>query len=444
MYKFQSLPQLEDHRNTIHKHPTKVYHKRRNQDKRTWTRSWHHSATRKMQRGSVASGFARYHVNHLDWPGIGYHFIIEPQNIVDTPRGPRARIVYANDIDRRSFHVGNSNDFCIGICVAGDYRFDKVDEASMASMVELQQALVDDNFGKDDRSHHEHPGYQFKLCCSYDYEKKLKFLPTPPANREQLVGETYTVQEGDTLWGLANAHDEFTAEDLMAWNNITDPTKLATGQVIFIQSPKIKDIKAPITYTIKPGDTLSGIASRFKVTVKQLQDWNGIKDPNVIPAGWVLVIEDPKESPSEPVRKPLYTGILQQDMNVRKGAGLDNPIATTMNKGDEVTVFEEVTNGRFTWLDIGSGEFISNTGGKYVQKKGAAYKHAGKRVIAIAARVNFYDTPRWTNPSGHFTRNQGWTIIDHLDTGGAGHYKVKNSRGKIYYITARKDLVRIV
>lgn len=38
-------------------------------------------------------------------------------------------------------------------------------------------------------------------------------------------------------------------------------------------------------YTIKSGDTLSGIAQKYGTTVKQLQSWNGIKNANLIYAG---------------------------------------------------------------------------------------------------------------------------------------------------------------
>lgn len=38
-------------------------------------------------------------------------------------------------------------------------------------------------------------------------------------------------------------------------------------------------------YTIKNGDTLSEIAKKYGITVKQLQNWNKIKNANVIYAG---------------------------------------------------------------------------------------------------------------------------------------------------------------
>jgi LysM repeat protein len=44
------------------------------------------------------------------------------------------------------------------------------------------------------------------------------------------------------------------------------------------------------TYTVREGDSLSGIANRFGVTEKELQKTNHLSDPNAIYAGQVLVI----------------------------------------------------------------------------------------------------------------------------------------------------------
>jgi spore germination protein YaaH len=45
-----------------------------------------------------------------------------------------------------------------------------------------------------------------------------------------------------------------------------------------------------IVYTVASGDVLSGIAPRFGVTVGQIQQWNNIKNPDVIRAGQKLTI----------------------------------------------------------------------------------------------------------------------------------------------------------
>jgi LysM repeat protein len=57
--------------------------------------------------------------------------------------------------------------------------------------------------------------------------------PAPKAPAPAISGQTYTVQEGETLGGIANRAG-VKVQDLMAVNNITDPRKLRVGQVLQI------------------------------------------------------------------------------------------------------------------------------------------------------------------------------------------------------------------
>lgn len=68
----------------------------------------------------------------------------------------------------------------------------------------------------------------------------------------------------------------------------------------------------------------------------------------------------------------------------------------------------------------------------------------GKYLEVIAPRVNFYDTQRWTNPTGYATKGQKWIIDNLYRVNGSLQYRVQNSKGDLYYTTARKDLVRVV
>ncbi|MFB6802244.1 N-acetylmuramoyl-L-alanine amidase [Peribacillus butanolivorans] len=196
---FSKLPQLVDMRGELKSKGT--YSKR---SKTITYRVWHHSLIKKYLAGSDAAGFAGYHVNTLGWPGIGYTFIIEPKNVINTPNGKRARIVYANDIDRRTYHVGNSNQFSLGICVAGDYRYDTMDEATLASIAELHAALVKDGVGKYDKAHNEMPGYSWKACCQYNYRDAFDWKGSKTPVKPQPAPDVYTIQEGDTLWSIAH------------------------------------------------------------------------------------------------------------------------------------------------------------------------------------------------------------------------------------------------
>lgn len=57
-----------------------------------------------------------------------------------------------------------------------------------------------------------------------------------------------------------------------------------------------------MTYTVKSGDTLSGIAQNYNTTVGALVALNGIKDPNKIYVGQVLEIPGSKAPSADAIK----------------------------------------------------------------------------------------------------------------------------------------------
>ena len=55
--------------------------------------------------------------------------------------------------------------------------------------------------------------------------------------------------------------------------------------------PSASHAKKTVTYTVKRGDTLSGIARRYKTTVAKLVKDNGIKNANLIYVGQKIKIK---------------------------------------------------------------------------------------------------------------------------------------------------------
>ena len=101
----------------------------------------------------------------------------------------------------------------------------------------------------------------------------------------QTDGTTYIVQPGDTLSGIATRYGT-TYQSLAAINNIADPNRIYPGQEIVIDGAATEAPAAgAVYYTIKPGDTLSGIASTYGTTWQWLAEMNGISDPNLIYPG---------------------------------------------------------------------------------------------------------------------------------------------------------------
>ena len=102
--------------------------------------------------------------------------------------------------------------------------------------------------------------------------------PTPTPG-----GDTYyTVVSGDTLSGIA-AKFGVTVAQLCEWNNISNPDLIYVGQQLIVKKGSTAQY-----YTVVSGDTLSGIAAKFGTTVAQLCSWNNISDPNLIYVGQVL------------------------------------------------------------------------------------------------------------------------------------------------------------
>ncbi|HEL2384477.1 TPA: LysM peptidoglycan-binding domain-containing protein, partial [Streptococcus suis] len=102
---------------------------------------------------------------------------------------------------------------------------------------------------------------------------------------------TYTIKSGDTLGTIAKKFNTTVAE-LQKLNNISNPDKIYVGQILKITgSSSSFTTNSATTYTVKSGDTLSGIAARFGTTVSALQSLNGISNPDKIQVGQVLKIK---------------------------------------------------------------------------------------------------------------------------------------------------------
>mgnify|MGYP001386332273 CR=1 FL=1 len=101
---------------------------------------------------------------------------------------------------------------------------------------------------------------------------------------------TYTVKSGDTLSGIAARYGT-TWQNLQKLNGIANANKIYAGQVLKVTgSSSASTHSAPVarTYTVRSGDTLSGIAAKNGTTVQALAAKNGIKNVNLIHAGQTI------------------------------------------------------------------------------------------------------------------------------------------------------------
>lgn len=140
-----------------------------------------------------------------------------------------------------------------------------------------------------------------------------------PAQAQQ---RTHVVQPGQTLSGIARLYGVTTAQ-IASLNGIVNPDLIYIGQVLVIPgaAPAPQPNPAPSpgggTYTVQPGNTLSGIAIRFGTTVSTLVSLNGITNPDLLYVGQVLVLPGGQPPaapgtatappPSQPTQDETYT-----------------------------------------------------------------------------------------------------------------------------------------
>ncbi|WP_099206010.1 LysM peptidoglycan-binding domain-containing protein [Scatolibacter rhodanostii] len=113
---------------------------------------------------------------------------------------------------------------------------------------------------------------------------KLTASTSPAVPTTPSASENYVVQSGDTLGGIAAKYGT-TYQKLAEINGLANPNLIYPGQVIKISGTASA---APNNYTVQSGDTLSGIASKYNTTYQKLAEINGISNPNLIYVGQVI------------------------------------------------------------------------------------------------------------------------------------------------------------
>lgn len=106
----------------------------------------------------------------------------------------------------------------------------------------------------------------------------------------------YTVRSGDTLWQIASRYN-LKVSELIEMNKVDVEAILKPGQVlnvksdaVIVQFEKVPASSAPVMYYVKNGDSLSRIAQEFGVEVSELAAWNGIGIRGLIHPGQALVL----------------------------------------------------------------------------------------------------------------------------------------------------------
>ncbi|WP_075983097.1 C40 family peptidase [Bacillus massilinigeriensis] len=113
---------------------------------------------------------------------------------------------------------------------------------------------------------------------------------------------TYTVKKGDTLSYIAKKY-HISLKDLKTINHLkSDVIRINQKLTVTKPTSASKTAAKVKTYKVKKGDSLSKIAAKYKVTVTQLKSWNKLKS-DVIKVGQTLKVSKPVTSKKATVKE---------------------------------------------------------------------------------------------------------------------------------------------
>jgi len=121
--------------------------------------------------------------------------------------------------------------------------------------------------------------------------------PSGPSQRQADNGG-YVVQSNDTLWDISRAFG-ISLDALVAANGLSRRSVIQPGQRLNLPSgsksrgassrPSTATADWSGRYTVRSGDTLSGIASRYRVSVAELRRVNGLDTSRIYPGNTLTV-----------------------------------------------------------------------------------------------------------------------------------------------------------
>lgn len=97
-------------------------------------------------------------------------------------------------------------------------------------------------------------------------------LKIPVQEQEEESKNVYVVKKGDSLYKIAKEYDT-TINELIKLNNLSN-TNLSIGQILKI--PTVKSEEPDYLYTVKSGDSLYKIAREYNTTVDELMKLNNL------------------------------------------------------------------------------------------------------------------------------------------------------------------------
>ena len=201
--------------------------------------------------------------------------------------------------------------------------------------------------------------------------------------------------------------------------------KIKTGLVgvaaaLAFLAPSLTFAQETTTYTVKSGDTLSGIAEKYNTTVEKLAEKNKIKDIHLIYVDQVLVIDGEALATSttsaataeDPVAAPAASETTTYEAPAASVTVAEETVATTETSASTSTVSGSEAEAKEWIAQKESGGSYTATNGRYIGRYqltdsylNGDYSAENQERVADAYVAGRYGS--WT-AAKNFWLNNGW------------------------------------
>ena len=201
--------------------------------------------------------------------------------------------------------------------------------------------------------------------------------------------------------------------------------KIKTGLVgvaaaLAFLAPSLTFAQETTTYTVKSGDTLSGIAEKYNTTVEKLAEKNKIKDIHLIYVDQVLVIDGEASATSTtsaataeaPVAAPAATETTTYEAPAASVTVAEETVATTETSASTSTVSGSEAEAKEWIAQKESGGSYTATNGRYIGRYqltdsylNGDYSAENQERVADSYVAGRYGS--WT-AAKNFWLNNGW------------------------------------